>query len=190
MVAPFSVLIFSPALSCSPITNPTDEDIMWCSQWLPHRVRQWRTLETTLWDTDLDACTPISPARTLCFSLTRAIYLQAPEKSRVECWLWGMLRGTWLSPAWQSSLLSLCLFPCMSWSSGAAPLGPLGSLQGLSGALLTLITGAHAFRKPGPGHIPCLSFPCSHSPPMEGCKSGWSCIISRPTLYRVSPATS
>lgn len=75
--------------------------------------------------------------------MARAIYLHVFEKSGVGCWLWGAARGTRLSPACQSPHLSLCLFPYMSWSSGAAPLGPLGSLQGLSGALLTLITQEH-----------------------------------------------
>lgn len=55
-------------------------------------------------------------------------------------------------------------------------------------------TGAHVFKKPGPGDIPraCrwLSFPSSHRPPQEGCKFGRSCIISRPSLSHFSPATS
>lgn len=37
---------------------------------------------------------------------------------------------------------------------------------------------------------PGFSFPCSHSPPLEGCKFSRSRIISRPTPSHVSPATS
>lgn len=80
---------------------------------------------------------------------------------------------------------------------GTAPARPcsLGSLKRLLQCPLdSCNTGAHVFKKPGPGDIPwacCwLSFPGSHSPPQEGCKFGRSCIISRPTLSHVSPATS
>lgn len=76
-----------------------------------------------------------------------------------------------------------------SWSS--PPPSPSGSLQGLLRCPPdTCNTGAHVYRKPGPGNIPQLSFPCSHSPPLEGCKFSRSRIISRPTPSHVSPATS
>lgn len=72
---------------------------------------------------------------------------------------------------------------------------PSGSLKRLALCPLdTCNTGAHVFKKPGPGDIPwaCgwLSFPCSHSPPREGCKFGRGCIISRPTPSHISLATS
>lgn len=91
------------------------------------------------------------------------------------------------------ALHSLQCFP-ERWDSSPRPCS-VGSLKRLMRCPLdTCNTGAHVFKKPGAGDIPwaCrwLSFPCSHSPPQEGCKFGRSCIISRPTLSHVSPATS
>lgn len=80
----------------------------------------------------------------------------------------------------------------VGWPPGPCPSGSLKRLAQCP--LDTCNTGAHVFKKPGPGDIPwaCrwLSFPCSHSPPQESCKFGRSCIISRPTLSHVSPVTS
>lgn len=91
----------------------------------------------------------------------------------------------------------LCLPSSTSRRGGTASSPPcsLGSLKRLMRCPLdTCNTGAHVFKKPGPGDIPraCrwLSFPGSHSPSQEGCKLGKNCIISRPTLSHVSPATS
>lgn len=91
------------------------------------------------------------------------------------------------------ALHSLQCFP-ERWDSSPRPCSVRSLKRLMRCPLDTCNTGAHVFKKPGAGDIPwacCwLSFPCSHSPPQEGCKFGRSCIISRPTLSHVSPATS